>query len=343
MCLWFKPKCLKFFIFVACILILALGAILVWVGYRVLNEEFVKSLDYEYVGIIVICCGSVLLLISFIGLLGSCYKKKLPLGIFIVFAFIIGILLIAFGAVLIYSRNISDDYLSSESECLDNYEDAEAACEYSEQILCKVYCPCEADNEYVLSLAEESQNKSINEVYYVYSDQGAENILDCDPCYELEKTDDPFIAANITAWIKEYLGEDATKDQCKVTTDDIKDKYFDEDMRKYLPLLKWVEESFDCSGMCTAREIYLFSDVDNGEPDGSCRKELNDWVQETFLAFGVVSIIFGIYIVFVTFFSCCFFRHAGVDDASSQGGKAGSKSDRDDKDSHYDIISSDRT
>lgn len=335
MCLCLKPKCLKFFIIVACVLILALGAILIWAGYRVMIEEFVKSLDYEFVGIIMISCGSALLVVSLIGFVGSLKEKRLILAIFIIFAFIISLLLIAFGAALIYARTIADDYLSSESDCIDNYEDAEAGCEYSENILCRVYCPCKADNDYIDSLVNKSRSTPGAEPYFVYSDEGAENILDCDPCLGIANIGDDSLL-NLTLWAKEYLDQDVTRDQCKITSEDIKDKYFTSDMRKYMPLLEWVEKSFDCSGICTPRSIYLFSDVDNGEPGGSCRTELNDWAQEKFLAFGIVAIIFGIYILFVTFFSCCLCGHAGKEDVDDD--KRNSKDDG----SNYDIVSSDR-
>lgn len=335
MCLCLKPKCLKFFIIVACVLILALGAILIWGGYRVMTEEFVKSLDYEFVGIIMISCGSALLLVSIIGFIGSLKEKKLILAVFIIFAFIISLLLIAFGAALIYARTIADDYLSSESECIDNYEDAEDGCKFSEDILCRVYCPCKADNDYIDSLVEDSKNKPGSEPYFVYADQGAENVLDCDPCAQVDSIDDASLV-NLTFWAKEYFDQDVTREQCEITSDDIKDHYFTSDMRKYMPLLKWVENSFDCSGLCTPRTIYLFSDVDNGEPDGSCRSELNDWAQEKFLAFGIVAVIFGIYILFVTFFSCCLCGRAGKENVDEE--KRRSKDDGSD----YDIVSSDR-
>ena len=275
-----------------------------------MNLTFLDSLGYKFIGYIVIACGSVLIIISLVGFFGAWKEKKVLLAIFIIFSILIGFLLIALGAVLIYARQMSDDYLKTEQDCIDNFESADEGCTYAGNAMCHLYCPCKAANAYIETLRENYKNETIEKQIYAYEDIGAETIVDCDPCIEADKYKDEASEAisesdynNLVEWVQENLNMNISED-CSVTTSEYKDKYFTSDMRKYFPLLRWVEKSFDCSGLCTPQEVYLFSDADNGEPDGSCRQELNDWVQENFVTFGVISIIFGAYMVLVVFFSC---------------------------------------
>ena len=310
MCCCFPARCLKFFIFIACILIIGVGAVLIWAGYQLMNLPFLESLGYSFVGYIIIACGAVLIFISFLGFLGAWKDKKLLLSIFILFGVIIGIILIALGAAMIYARGMADDYLKTEKDCLDNFESADEGCSYAGDAMCRLYCPCKASNSYIDSLRTKYQDESVEKRIYAYSDEGAENVVDCDPCIEANKYTDSQTGSidqetydDLVDWVQENLDIDI-ENNCDVTASEYKDKYFTSSMRKYFPLLRWVETSFDCSGLCTPQEVFLFSDADNGKPSGSCRGELNDWVQENFMTFGIVAIIFGAYMVLVIFFSC---------------------------------------
>ena len=198
---------------------------------------------------------------------------------------------------------MSDDYLSSESKCKDNYESAENAYQYAEDAMCKLYCPCQASNAYIGLLKAQAGNAT-EDKFYVYADKGATTILDCDPCMEIDTVISEETYTNLVDWVKENLNIVVSRDDCDISSSQFKDKYFTSSMRTFLPLLKWVEEEFKCSGLCVKRSVYLFSDVDNGEPDGSCRKELNDWVQVNFQTMAIVGIIFGCYMILVVFFSC---------------------------------------
>lgn len=317
MCCCLPPKCLKLFIFIACILILGIGAVLIWGGYQLLILSVLKSFGYSFIGYIVIACGAVLILIGFLGFIGSWKQQKFLLAIFIIFGFIIGLFLIGIGAAAIYSRGVIDDYLSSETKCAENYKSVENAYEYAEDIMCKLYCPCKAKNEYIDSLAQSAADESQENQYYVYTHQGAKTILDCDPCFEMEKTISEDTKNTIIEWIEQNLGIKVTENTCSVTSSEFKDKYFTSSMRTYLPLIEWIEDQFDCSGLCIVRSVYLFSDVNNGEPSGSCRKEFNDWVQKNFQIVGIVGIIFGTYILLTILFSCtlcCCQRKKKVED-----------------------------
>jgi ABC-type transport system involved in multi-copper enzyme maturation permease subunit len=307
-------KCLKLLIFLGCIVLLGVGAVLIWAGYYISKLTFLDSLDIDYIQtawIIIIVCGCVSIAISILGFFGAWKDKSLLLGIFIVFGFIISLILIAFGAALIYARTFSEDYLGTEKKCLDHFEDADEGCDLAGIAMCHLYCPCKADNKYIDELRIKYLNDSVENQIYAYKDIGAENIKECNPCIEADRYTQNYSDAidydqyqDLVDWVDNNIGVDISSD-CSVTAEEYKDKYFDSSVRKYFPMLKWVENTFDCSGLCTPQEVYLFSDADNGEPSGSCREELNDWIQEKFLQFGIISIIFGIYLLAVVMFACC--------------------------------------
>ncbi|CAG9322683.1 unnamed protein product [Blepharisma stoltei] len=77
--------------------------------------------------------------------------------------------------------------------------------------------------------------------------------------------------------------------------DDIFEDTYLGDYSDYLPFLKWMEKKFDCSGLCTAANLYLFSDINRGVPDGSCRQEIYDWIQDNFLTYGIIALAFGLF------------------------------------------------
>ncbi|OMJ87516.1 hypothetical protein SteCoe_10771 [Stentor coeruleus] len=297
MCCCCPPKCLKLLIFIACIILIGVGAVLIWAGYQLQNSIFLDLIEFKYAGYIIIACGAALILISFFGFVGTWKEKKLLLCIFIFIGVLISIILIAFGAIIIYARKLSEDYFGNEADCHDQFEDADKGTEKVVEALCTLYCPCLATDTYTISYLG-----TLNEPYS-FSDKGAKNVLDCDPCLAV-----PDVSVDqqdtIINWVKENLNLDISVDDCSVSATEYKEKYFTSNMRKYFPLLKWVEESFDCSGLCIQRALFMFSDVNNGEPKGSCMSELNDWAAENFLIYGIVSIILGSYMVLVMFMSC---------------------------------------
>lgn len=286
MCCCCPPKCLKLLIFIACIVLLGVGAVLIWSGYQLQNSIFLDLIGFQYAGYIIIACGAALILISFFGFIGTWKEKKLLLCIFIFIGVLISAIIIAFGAIVIYVRNISEDYLGDEEKCHDQFEDADTGTEKVVDALCTLYCPCLATDSYTVSYL------STIEEPYSFPDQGAKNVLDCDPCLAIPEVSEEQ-QTEIIDWVKANLNMDISTTDCSVTSSEYKDKYFTSSMRKYFPLLKWVEESFDCSGLCIPRDLFMFSDVNNGEPKGSCMTELNDWVSENFLTYGIVSIILG--------------------------------------------------
>lgn len=41
----------------------------------------------------------------------------------------------------------------------------------------------------------------------------------------------------------------------------------------------------------------MFSDANNGNPEKSCYKEINNWDQNNLLNYGIILIVFGFYFV----------------------------------------------
>lgn len=287
MCCCCPPRCLKFFIFVACILMLGMGAVLIWSGYSLQNSVFMELINVSYAGYIIIACGAALILISFFGCIGAWKRKKFLLFIYILIGILIGILLIAFGAVCLYARSLINDYLGDQQKCLDQFESIEDSITETVDNMCTLYCPCYATDDYAIS--------QISDPTYATVDGGTVDILHCDPCLAMPDVSQSDKDA-IISWVQTNLDITISETDCSITASEFTDNFFS-GTTKYLALLKWIEESFSCSGFCTAQKFYLFSDINNGKPGGGCLTEMHDWVMENFLIYGIISIIFGIYLV----------------------------------------------
>ncbi|OMJ77995.1 hypothetical protein SteCoe_22276 [Stentor coeruleus] len=288
---------LKFLIYIACVLIIGVGAVLIWAGYQLQNSVFLELIELTYIGYIIIACGAALILVSFLGFIGTWKEKKLLEAIFIISVILITFVIISFGVTVISTKKIAKDYLGNESDCHNQFGDADDATQKVVEVLCTLYCPCLATNDYIKLYVADLTNS------YSFIDQGAKNVLDCDPCIAIPEVNTTQ-QDEIIQWVKYNLNMDISTTDCSVTTSEYKNKYFTSDMRKYFPILKWVEENFKCSGLCYQRELYMFSDVNNGKPENSCTKEINDWAQSNSLAYGIISIIFGCYPILVWIMSC---------------------------------------
>ncbi len=70
-----------------------------------------------------------------------------------------------------------------------------------------------------------------------------------------------------------------------------------------------VEEEFDCSGVCTKKGIYYFSDVTRGQPTDSCKASLKGkWLSRNVTNYGVGFLIMALFICvpwILNFVLCC--------------------------------------
>ena len=287
-------RVLKWLMYISCVLVLGVGSVLVWVGFSVQASQFIQVLQFSYSGFIVIACGGVLIGIAFIGILGAWKERTLFLTLFILFGVSIGVLLITFGGILLYIRSLSDRYLKDEASCISNFKTANDASIQAATVFCKLYCPC--------SLNSTSVDVHVPDIYR----GSADNILECSPCESIQtysKTEQD----RLILWIKDNLGYSVNATNCAVTASQYQDAYFGK-YTDYLMLVQWMEERFMCSGLCTAEKLFMFSDVNQGVPSGSCYALVNQWAQTNFENYGIISIALGSFQLFILFFAaalCC--------------------------------------
>ncbi|CAG9319719.1 unnamed protein product [Blepharisma stoltei] len=282
-------RCLQYCLYISCVLLLGTGAVIIWIGFEVQDSEFVKTIDAEYAGYGIIGLGGGMIVFAVVGFISGCKRSKCLLFIFIFISFIIGVLLVAFGAVIIYVRdNFLPKYLDSESDCrdFDAFEEADDGFGKAFSTICTVYCPCGMDSDIY---AEVKDLLYPNQTQHI---QGTTDILSCDPCSEAA-TYPSAVQDVVYQWIRDNLDLPVTSSaDCIIPEGTYEDVYL-KDYKKYIPLIKWMEKHFDCSGLCSYRPIYLFSDINNGVPENSCRKEVYDWAKDKFLTYGVITIVFG--------------------------------------------------
>ena len=289
MCKCLSATALKWFIYTSCLIVLGIGSVLVWIGFLIQSSSFVQVIQYSYTGFIVLACGGVLIFIAFIGIVGAWKQRRFFLTLFIISSIIIGILLISFGGVLIYLRDLSSSYLKDEKSCRDHFEKADDTSQRASNVLCKLYCPCEIEDEQAAELQIDGFYKG-----------SALNVKNCNPCESIQ-TYEPQVQQELILWIQEELGIQVNVTECAITSDEFQDKYFTK-YEKYIPFITWLEKKFTCSGLCTQQNILYYSDV--GEiPSESCYEDLETWSREVFLNYGIVSIILGLYQLGILYFT----------------------------------------
>lgn len=291
MCKCLSPMVLKWLIYTSCIVVLGIGSVLVWVGFLVQSSAFIQVLQYSYAGFIVIACGGILIFIAFIGIIGAWKLRKFFITLFIISSIIIGVLLITFGGVLIYIRNISAEYLKDAATCQKHFSKADQTSILASSVFCKIYCPCALDKSSASTLGLKDFYKG-----------SALNVMNCNPCESIQIYE-PKEQNELQVWILNELNYTVNATDCAVTTIQYEDGYFGDTYIKYIPLITWIENRFDCSGLCKGHSVYFFSDVTKGFPTGACYKSVNDWAQKNFLNYGLVSIALGFYQVAILYFA----------------------------------------
>ena len=280
--------------YISCVLILGVGSVLIWVGFSVQASQFIQVLQFSYSGFIVIACGGVLIGIAFLGVLGAWKQRSLFLTLFILLGASIGVLLITFGGILIYIRSLSEKYLINEASCISNFKTANDASIQAATVFCKLYCPC--------YLNATSVDVQIPDIYL----GSADNILECNPCESIQ-TYTTSVQNQLIVWIQGDLGYTVNATSCGVTTEQYQNAYFGKYV-DYFMLIQWMEEKFMCSGLCTAQELFMFSDINQGVPNGPCFELVNQWAQTNFEDYGIISIALGSYQLFILLFAavlCC--------------------------------------
>ena len=79
--------------------------------------------------------------------------------------------------------------------------------------------------------------------------------------------------------------------------------------KSILSFLGWMEEQWDCSGLCEKENWFYYSDVNRGEPKGPCKDDILDYVDKWYII-GYALIILSAIITFFgaissLFYTCC--------------------------------------
>lgn len=85
------------------------------------------------------------------------------------------------------------------------------------------------------------------------------------------------------------------------------DAFSNSDIKNQANWLRSLEESFDCTGMCTKpANIYFFSSINNGVPDSdTCKQKFEDFVSTYGKVIYIVGLIVGAYLLINAILSCC--------------------------------------
>jgi hypothetical protein len=66
-------------------------------------------------------------------------------------------------------------------------------------------------------------------------------------------------------------------------------------MHSHMGLLTILENDYNCAGMCTQSDFYMFSEVNRGSPEQSCSSALSDKLKSGCKKWGITFLIFGIF------------------------------------------------
>ncbi len=197
------------------------------------------------------------------------------------------LILMCAGAGMLYAHGEVDKTLDSRDDCRDYsvFEDADDELIRAALQFCGTVCPCDLKDPSELdTLPPEGKFNG-----------SAEKIQEC-PCDDLTTFDASELGVPITIT--------RSKVECEELQDTFSEDYLDGN-DKYFDLLEWLEEELDCSGMCTKIEWFVFSDINNGDPDDYCINALADFAKEQLLMFGIISLIIGFWFLLVTIWSYC--------------------------------------
>lgn len=150
--------------------------------------------------------------------------------------------------------------------------------------MCTAFCPCNFDV---------TNTEIILHANQTYITGPATKIQNCDSCYNIEYVGET-VEAILLSWIYRFLKLELTVPTCSIPDDYYTDVYM-KTYKQYIPLLKFLEERFDCSGICIPANTFLFSDINKGKPIGNCREKVWDWSSWITLNFALITLFFGLF------------------------------------------------
>lgn len=268
--------------------LLALGSAVVWGGYTFTTLVPVETYDYEYIGYVIMAFGLASIVTGITALVAAALKNRCLLVLFLVLCFVIGTILIVFGSILLYGRTMVDDVLLDEDDCRDSdmFEDADLAVIKASELICTEACPCDMDSDLRQTYIDDYNRRIVV--------GSALDIRECEPC-------------SLDGVLPDEIVE---SDLCQTaTSEQFIDQYFTSDEQDYFDLAEWVEDSFDCAGICTEVNFFVFSDINDGPPTENCMDSLRDWALEVMLTYGALSVSLGVWMYVNVIFSYCLCCH----------------------------------
>lgn len=251
----------------------ALGTFLILQGVHLKHDELLNQYELNYLGMVLMYYGILILILSVLAIVGSIFKIRIlliivsytqcfPLMCCVAISFII------FSIQGILSAQGLIKALGTQEECARSHylEEANEAVITADKLLCSRDCECRGDIELRRRIGGR------------WTFGQARNIKNCDLC----KTQ----TGLIKVLCEEVPGAASFVDQ-----------YFTSAQKRYFDFIKWLEQNFDCAGVCVPAEKFLFTDVLNGIPVGSCRGELRKWVHSNIFKNSVYGVIAGIFLL----------------------------------------------
>ena len=256
-----------------------IGGFFIWWGNSMRSTEFISAIDVEPVFLAIMAVGGLLVCIAFFGLLVACCANKCFICVYAPMMLFISLVLLVLGVGLLVVRHQFENYLEDDCKEYDAFEDADKELVNAASYFCKNECPCAFDADKVADFEADG---------YVHRSWGATKITDC-PCGNAEGDD-----FDDAPGVLSYL----TDSTCDAARTEFHDQYIGSN-DEYFDFLEWMEDELDCSGFCTKLEFYMFTDVNNGDPDENCKDALLDYIKQQMLIGGVVGLLVGIWFFLV--------------------------------------------
>ena len=263
-----------------------LGALIMWLGYRLSDNELVGAVDAKYFGYVIIAFGAWLVAVGLMGALGAYFRNICALIIYAKCLITTSLILIAFGGIGLHlSSKVADALNNGASDCKGNdyLSTANEAALLASSQICTSVCPCDAD----------VQTFGLNYVNFTHG--SATRIQDCNPCESLA----PEMAEY--RMDAEYCQNPDSKD--------FENAFYSTSERRYFRLLVFLEREFDCAGICEDVQFFAFTDINKGVPSNNCREDMAGWVEEYPERYSAVVLAIGVLLLVNVFGAYCVACH----------------------------------
>ena len=274
---------MRIMIAITSLVMAGIGGFFIWWGNSMRDTEFISAIDIEPVFIAIMAVGGLLVGIAFFGILVALCANKCFICLYAPLMLLISLILIVTGVGLLVVRGEADNILDGKDDCkdYDAFEEADDELVNAAQYFCKDECPCAFDSD---------SRSGFEADGYTHRDWGATKITDC-PCGNADDNEDFSDAPGVLSYL--------TTDTCNAARTTFHDQYIG-DNDEYFDFLEWMEDELDCSGFCTKLNFFMFTDINNGDPDDNCKDALLDWIKQQALIGGIVALLVGLWFFLVT-------------------------------------------